>query len=56
MPNAKEMEENESHRIVLPPLDPDAPAFIDEVIEMRAAVAKGGQAKLSERALITTYA
>lgn len=56
MPNAKEMEENESHRIVLPPLDPDAPAFIDEVIEMRKAVARGDSAKLSERAASTSYA
>lgn len=39
VPDPARIEENEAHRIVLPPIDPEAPALIDEIIRMRQDVA-----------------
>lgn len=41
VPSAKEIQEMDANRIVMPPIDPDAPALIDEVARMRADVARG---------------
>jgi hypothetical protein len=50
------MQENEAHRIVLPPVDPGAPALIDEVARMRKDVSEGKDAAFSGQARSASYA
>ena len=55
VPTPKEMEENEAHRIVLPPIDPGAPALIDEIARMRRDVASNKAAEFSTDARSSSY-
>jgi hypothetical protein len=36
VPDPQVIEENDAHRIVLPPIDSSAPSLIDEVVRLRA--------------------
>ncbi len=47
MPTPREMEDNETHRIVLPPIDPGAPSLIDEIVRMRRDLAANKAAEFT---------
>lgn len=47
IPRPEEIQESEAHRIVLPPIDPGAPALIDEIVQMRKDVSLGKEAEFS---------
>jgi hypothetical protein len=55
VPRPEQIEENEAHRIVLPPIDPEAPALIDEIARMRQDIADNKKPAFSAQARKSSY-